>query len=172
MEFGNVERLKVVIGRFYFSAFYYGEAYGEENVFDLLEDLADEVVRADRAYDAGQREIDTVAGAGRFFRAGFYAFAALFDFGLDVGAELIEFLADAPLEFLSGGLEPIISDLRQHAGFAAQPGVAKLLPRRFVARARAFFVEASAQIGEQRSEFLWPSDTEVDERQRSEERRV
>jgi hypothetical protein len=131
----------------------------------LLEDLADEVVRADRAYDAGQREIDTVTRAGRFVRAGFNAFAALFDFGLDVGAELIEFLADAPLEFLSGGLEPIIGDLREHAGFAAQPGIAKLLPGRFVARARTFFVEATAQIGEERRQFLGPSDTEVDERQ-------
>src|SRR5882762_1940502 len=93
MEFGNVERLKVVIGRFDFRAFYNGEAYGEENVFDLLEDLADEVVRADRAYDAGQREIDTLASAGRFFRAGFNTFAALFNIGLGVSAKLVELLA-------------------------------------------------------------------------------
>jgi len=94
----------------------------------LLEDLTNQVVRADGPNDAGQREIDTLAGAGRFFRAGFNTFAALFDFGLDVGAELIEFLADAPLEFLSGRLEPIIGDLREHAGFAAEPTLAKNFP--------------------------------------------
>src|SRR5258707_7079583 len=159
MVLGDVERLKVVVGRFDFRAFYDGETDGKENVLDVLEVLTDEVVRADGAYDAGQREIDTLAGAGRFFRAGFNTFTALFDFGLDVGAQLIEFLADAPLEFLSGGFEPIISDFRQHAGFAGQPGVAKILPRRIVARARAFFVEAVAPIGEQRSEVLWASDT-------------
>ena len=41
MEFGNVERLEIVVRRFNFGAFDNGEADGNEDVFDFLEDLAD-----------------------------------------------------------------------------------------------------------------------------------
>src|SRR6266850_1351334 len=54
MEFGNVERFEVVIGRLDFRAFDDGEADGEEDVLDFLEDLADQVTRADGAEDAGE----------------------------------------------------------------------------------------------------------------------
>src|SRR5439155_23459881 len=49
MKFGNVEGLEIVVRRFDFRAFDHGEPDGEENVFDGLEDLADQVVRTDRA---------------------------------------------------------------------------------------------------------------------------
>ncbi len=41
MKFRNVKRLEIVIGRFDFRAFDDGEADGEENILDFLEDLAD-----------------------------------------------------------------------------------------------------------------------------------
>jgi hypothetical protein len=84
----------------------------------------------------------------------FDGLAALFDFGFDVGAELIEFLADNALELLSGGLEPVVGYLRQHAGFAAEPGVAELFPGGFVAGARTLCVEVPAKAGEERRQLL------------------
>src|SRR6266850_673147 len=54
---GNVEGFEIVIGCFDFGAFDDGEADGEENVFDFLEDLTDQVMRADGADDAGKREV-------------------------------------------------------------------------------------------------------------------
>jgi len=47
--------------------------------------------------DAGQREIDTLASAGRFLPRRIQYFCGALHFGLDVGAELIEFLADGRL---------------------------------------------------------------------------
>src|SRR5580692_1310045 len=41
MEFGDVEGFEIVVGRFDFGAFHDGETDGDEDVFDLLEDLAD-----------------------------------------------------------------------------------------------------------------------------------
>src|SRR5437879_5929687 len=108
------------------------------------------MVRADGADYAGKREVDAFAGTGGFVSTSFNGFAALFDFGFDVAAELIQFLAHAALEFLSCGLEPIVRNLREHAGLAAEPRVAKLLPGRLVAGGRTFRVEAYAQIGEER----------------------
>ena len=52
MEFGNVERFEIVIRGFDFRALGDGKADGDENVFDFLEDLANQVMRADGADDA------------------------------------------------------------------------------------------------------------------------
>src|SRR5712664_42624 len=112
MEFGNVESFEIVVRRFDFGAFDDGKADGEENVFDLLEDLADEMVRAEWAEDAGEREVNAFASEGGLVGAGVDGFAALFDLGFDVGAKLIEFLADDALELGAGGLEPVVGDLR------------------------------------------------------------
>src|SRR5438309_7609277 len=147
MEFRNVESLEIVIGCFDFGAFDDGETDREENVFDLLEDLPNEVVRAERTDDSGKRKVDAFTGAGGFLRACLNALASLFDFGLDVGAKLIEFLADAALEFRSGGLDAVIGDLNEDAGLGAQPGMAKLVPSIFVVSALARFVPMSKSMG-------------------------
>ena len=55
MKFGNVERFEIVVGRFDFGAFDNGEADGNKDVFDFLQDLADQVMGADGALDAGER---------------------------------------------------------------------------------------------------------------------
>ena len=62
MKFGNVERFEIVIRRFDFRAFDDGEADGKENVFDFLEDLANQMMRADGPDDAGERKIDAFVG--------------------------------------------------------------------------------------------------------------
>src|SRR5271168_573009 len=49
MKFRNVEGFEIVVGRFDFGAFDDGEADGDEDVFDFLEDLADQVMRTDGA---------------------------------------------------------------------------------------------------------------------------
>ena len=58
MELRDVQRFEIVVGRFDFGAFDDGEADRKENVLDFLENLADEVMRADGADDAGEREVD------------------------------------------------------------------------------------------------------------------
>ena len=94
MKFGNVESFEIVIRRFDFGAFDDGETDGDEDVFDLLEDLADEVVRADGALDAGERKVDVFEGEGGLVGAGFDGLAAGFDLGLDMSAEFVEAGAD------------------------------------------------------------------------------
>src|SRR5258708_38530373 len=106
MEFWDVQRLEVVIRRFNFRAFDYGKADGEEDIFALLKDFTNQVMRANGADDSGEGEVDALASAGGFAGAGFDGFVALVDFGVYVGAELIQLLADDALEFLSGTLEP------------------------------------------------------------------
>ncbi len=64
MKFGDVEGFEIVVRRFDFGAFDDGEADGNEDIFDLLEDLADQVMGTDRADDAGEGEIDAFADVG------------------------------------------------------------------------------------------------------------
>ena len=89
MKFGNVERFEIVVRRFDFRAFDDGEANGDEDVFDFLDDLADQVMRADGADYAGEGEIDTVFGGGCGFCAGFDGDATRFDLGFDMGTQFI-----------------------------------------------------------------------------------
>src|SRR5439155_9854710 len=59
MKLRDIQRLEIVVRRFDFGAFDDREADGEENVFDFLEDLADQVMGADGANDAGKGQVDT-----------------------------------------------------------------------------------------------------------------
>src|SRR5580692_4638849 len=147
MEFGNVKRLEIVIGRFDFGAFDDGEADGDEDVFDLLEDLADEVMRAGGTFDAREREVDVVVREGGLVGAGFNGLAAGFDLGFHVGAKFVEAGAGRAFEIGRGGFEPVVGDLREHTGFAAEPGVAENFPAGFVVNGSGFGVEARADSG-------------------------
>ena len=89
MKFGNVEGLEIVVRRFDFRAFDHGEPDGEENVFDGLEDLADQVVRTDRADDPGEREVGAFTRERGFFGAALDGRAARFDLGLHVRAQCV-----------------------------------------------------------------------------------
>src|SRR6266478_5631460 len=79
MEFGNVEGFEIVVRRFDFGTFDDGEADREKNIFDFLEDLADQVMGADGANDAGKGEVDALAEECGFFRTGLDGRAARFD---------------------------------------------------------------------------------------------
>src|SRR6476661_4199074 len=78
VELGDVERLKIIVRRFDFGAFDDGEAAGEEKVFGLLEDLAEQVMRADGTVDAGEREVDVLTGQCRLVGTRFDGEAARF----------------------------------------------------------------------------------------------
>ncbi len=53
MVLGNIEGLKIVVRLFDFWSFDDGEADGKENVFNFLEDLANQMVCADGTNDTG-----------------------------------------------------------------------------------------------------------------------
>jgi hypothetical protein len=57
----------------------------------------------------------------------------------------------------------MVRDLREYAGFAAEPGITELFPGRFVTRGSAIGVEAAAKVSEERGEFLGPRDAQMDE---------
>jgi hypothetical protein len=97
MKFGDVEGLEIVVRRFNFGAFDDGEADGDEDVFDLLEDLADEVVRADGALDTGEREIDVFVGEGCLVGFSFKSLSLLLEFSLYMRFEFIELFSDYAL---------------------------------------------------------------------------
>src|SRR6267378_1548066 len=165
MEFGNVERFEVVIGRFDFGAFNDGEADGEENVLDFLENLADQMMRADGADDAGEREVDAIASERGFFRARLDCGTARLDLSFRMRAQLVELLADRAFQLRWSRLEPIVGNLCKNAGLAAEPCITELFPGRFVMRGNAIGIEASTKISEERGKFLGPCDAELDEGQ-------
>ncbi len=68
MEFGNVQRFEIVVRRFDFGAFDDGEADRGKNIFDFLEDLADQVLGADGADDAGEGKVDALADRNAVIR--------------------------------------------------------------------------------------------------------
>src|SRR6266403_758126 len=127
-EFGNVQGFEIVVGRFNFGAFDDGEADGNEDVFDFLEDLADQVMGADGADYAGEGEVHPLARQRRFFRAGLDGETPGFDLRLGVGAHCVQRHADGALQLWSGRPEPVVRNERERAGFAAQPAVAEEFP--------------------------------------------
>ena len=71
MVLRNIQGLEIVVRRFNLRAFDDGEANGEEDVLDFLEDLANEMVRADSADHAGEGEVDVILCEGPFHLACF-----------------------------------------------------------------------------------------------------
>src|SRR5712664_562935 len=153
MELRNVQRLEVVVRRFDFGAFDDGEADGEENVFDFLEDLTDQVIRADRAEDAGEREVNAVAVRRNLFRSLFSSDPKCFEGFFDVALELVQRLTDNGFQSGRGGLKPIFRDLRKNTGLATEPCITELLPGRLVKRASTISIEASTKVSEERGKF-------------------
>ena len=94
MEFGNVQRFEIVIRRFDFRAFRDGKADGDENVFDFLKDLANQVTRTDGTNNSGKRKIGAFTSGRCGLRNEFCGDAELFDFGFDVRAQFIQGRAD------------------------------------------------------------------------------
>src|SRR5713226_488375 len=92
MEFGNVQRFEIVVRRFDFRAFYDGEADGDKNIFDFLENLANQVMGADGANDSWKRKIDAFACERGFFRAGIDLAPEILKRTFNIRPERIQFL--------------------------------------------------------------------------------
>src|SRR5882724_4253592 len=165
MELRDVQCFEVVVGRLDFGAFDDGKADGEENVFDFLKDLADQMMRADGAADTGERKVHAIASERGFFRAGLDGDAARLDLSFHMRAQFVELLADGTFQLGGSRLEPIVGDLRKNTGLAAEPGITELFPGRLVKRASAISIEASAKVSEERGKFLGPCDAEMDKGQ-------
>src|SRR5882724_11468782 len=119
MEFGDVQRFGIVIGRFDFGAFNDGETDGKENVFDFLKDLADQVMRTDGAEDAGEREVDAVAVRRNLFRTLFSSDPKCFEGFFDVALELVQRLTDNGFQSRRSGLKPIFRDAGEHTSLSS-----------------------------------------------------
>ena len=164
MEFGNVQRLEVVIRRFDFGAFNNREANRKKDVLGFLEDLANEMARANRMDDAGEREVHALARERGLFRAGFDGSATGFNVQFNVSPQLIEFLANHALQFWSSRLEPVVSDLCKHTGLTAKPCVAKLLPCGFFVNGFELGVEMRKHLLKARSHLRRLNHAESGER--------
>src|SRR5262245_45816126 len=116
MKLGDVERLEVVVRRFDFRALDDGKADGKENVFDFLEDLADQVMRANGADDSRERKIYPLSRKSGLFCAGFDGEAAGFNLRFDVRAQFIERSADSAFEMRLCWFQPVVCDLLKDSG--------------------------------------------------------
>src|SRR5260370_12791413 len=132
MDMRNIGSLEVVVRRFDPRAFDDRKADGEEDVFDLLKDLPNQMMRANGADDSRKREVNAFARTGGFVSAFFDCFKALFDLGLNMSPKFVEGSTDDPLKVRSGRFQPIVCDLRQHPRLAAHPRLAELFPARFI----------------------------------------
>ena len=89
MVLGNVERLEIVVRRLDLGPFDDAEANREKYSLKLFVGLANYVARADRALDAGKREIDFIACLRSLIRSGFHLYALRFERRLDVRFEFV-----------------------------------------------------------------------------------
>ena len=121
MVLGNIERLEIVIGRLDFRPLDHAEADGEENALELFVGLANQVPRANRALDAGQRKINLIARGGRLFPSSIFGSCERRKLPFDMSLQRVEALANGGLDLFGCGLQPVIADLGQDSRFPAEP---------------------------------------------------
>src|SRR5271170_4895014 len=121
MMLGNVERLEIVVRRFDFGAGDDAEADGGEDAQKFVVGLADQVARADRALDAGEREVNFVAGCGALFHRCFLFSRERSDSCFYVRLQRVETLADGGFDLFGCRLQPVLGNLGKNSRLAAQP---------------------------------------------------
>ena len=67
MMLGNIQRLKVVVGRFNLRPLHHAEADREENALQLFGGLPDQVARSNCSLDTRKGKIDALARLRRCF---------------------------------------------------------------------------------------------------------
>src|SRR5215472_2305812 len=127
MVLGNVERLEIVVSSFDFRAFNDRKAYRAENTIELFVSLSDKMLRAERAGDSGQREIESVARGSGLERGGFGEFFRFRGEVFENRAQPVQLLADPFFRIRRSGLQPVRGDARNDAVLAAEPPNAELL---------------------------------------------
>ena len=146
MVLGNVERLEVVVRSFHLRPGNHRVAERKKNPFDLLERLPQRMARAERANHARKGEIFALARERRLIGRGLDFRAPQFERRFDVRLQFVEGLSDRPLQFGLCRLEPGFGDLREHAGFAAEPIVAEGFPGVFVEGTRGILLKSQPQF--------------------------
>jgi len=139
---------EIVVRAFRFLAFDDGEADGNE-ILRFPEDLADQVMGADGANDAGEREVDPLTCRAVFSERTRWLRGA-FRF-VDSTCARSSF-REAPTARFNSSVagSAIVRDLREYAGLAAEPGIAELFPEDSSCAEAAIVVEASTEVSEER----------------------
>ena len=112
------------------------------------------MARSDRPLDAGKRKIDALARLRRRLGRRFNRNLPLGQRRFHVRLDLIQFLPDDALQIRRGRFQPVVGNLRDHAGLAPQPRITHRLPIRVVRRRRKLAIELRAQFREHRRNLL------------------
>src|SRR5258708_1822473 len=164
MKLRNIQRFEIVIGRFNLRTFDHRKSDGNKNVFDFLKDLANQMARANGAHHSRQREIDLFFCGDGLFRAGFDRRASRFDLRVHERSQFIQASPNRALQIRRRRLQPVVGNSRKHAGFAAEPPIAKLFERRLIVYRGRLRIETRANFREQSSELRRIGDAESGER--------
>jgi len=136
MELGNVQRFEIVSRAFRFQGLDDGEAAWRRKLFSIfLEDLTNQVMRANGRTTPGRERFDTFRG-----NADCSAPIRWRDGGLrcDSTCERSSLRAARQrAQFDFGGFQPIVRDLREHTGFSPEPGHHGIASRKIHQRAQA-----------------------------------
>jgi hypothetical protein len=81
-----------------------------------------------------------------------------------MGTQLVERSANGTFEFGSCGLQPIVGDQGEHAGFATEPLIPELLPFGFIVNGVELPIELGAESSETRGYLFGFGDAKSGER--------
>ena len=154
MKLRNIERFEIVVRRFDFRTLHDGKSDGNENIFDLLKNLTNQMPGTDGTNDTRKRKVHALFCESRFFGARLNCDAARFNLRVHVSAKFVQARSNHALQFRRGGFQPIVRDAGENAGFAAKPSVTELLECSFVADCSGLGIKARANFREQERELL------------------
>src|ERR1051326_1555749 len=163
MKFRNIQRFEIVVRRFDFRTFHHGKSYGYKNIFDFLEDLADQMTRTDRTDDSRKGEVRALFRRGGLVRSRLDGRTAHIHLRFHVRAKFIQACSNGAFEVWRGRLQPIVGDAGKNARFPAEPSVTELFELGFAVHGGNCGVEVRANFREQRRNLLRLRNTESSE---------